>query len=70
MEGLSDLKVEQTFGFSDAGAGRSVTACSVDLSIENANEYTESNISFIEAVIEAGYEDKAIPARRAGKMRE
>ncbi len=70
IEGLPNLKVEQAFELSDASAERSAAACSVDLSIESASEYIKSNITLIEAMIEAGYEDKATLARRADKMRE
>lgn len=70
IEGLPNLKVEQAFELSDASAERSAAACSVDLSIESVSEYIKSNISLIEAMIEAGYEDKATLARRADKMRE
>lgn len=70
IEGLPNLKVEQAFELSDASAERSAAACSVDLSIESVSEYIKSNISLIEAMIEAGYENKATLARRAEKMRE
>lgn len=70
IEGLPNLKVEQAFELSDASAERSAAACSVDLSIESVSEYIKSNISLIEAIIEAGYENKATLARRAEKMRE
>lgn len=70
IEGLPNLKVEQAFELSDASAERSAAACSVDLSIESVSEYIKSNISLIEVMIEAGYENKATLARRAEKMRE
>ncbi|ECK8138552.1 bifunctional aconitate hydratase 2/2-methylisocitrate dehydratase, partial [Campylobacter jejuni] len=70
IEGLPNLKVEQAFELSDASAERSAAACSVDLSIKSVSEYIKSNISLIEAMIEAGYENKATLARRAEKMRE
>lgn len=70
IEGLPNLKVEQAFELSDASAERSAAACSVDLSIESVSEYIHSNISLIEAMIDAGYEDKATLARRADKMRQ
>ena len=70
IEGLPNLKVEQAFELSDASAERSAAACSVDLSIESVSEYIKSNISLIEAMIEAGYENTATLARRAEKMRE
>ncbi|TKX32483.1 bifunctional aconitate hydratase 2/2-methylisocitrate dehydratase [Campylobacter aviculae] len=70
IEGLPNLKVEQAFELSDASAERSAAACTVDLSIESVSEYIKSNISLIEAMIEAGYENKTTLARRAEKMRE
>lgn len=70
IEGLPNLKVEQAFELSDASAERSAAACSVDLSIESVSEYIKSNISLINAMIEAGYEDKKTLARRAEKMKE
>ncbi|KAA6233772.1 bifunctional aconitate hydratase 2/2-methylisocitrate dehydratase [Campylobacter sp. LR264d] len=70
IEGLPNLKVEQAFELSDASAERSAAACSVDLSVESVSEYIKSNIVLIEAMIAAGYENKATLARRAEKMRE
>lgn len=70
IEGLPNLKVEQAFELSDASAERSAAACCVDLSVESVSEYIKSNISLIEAMIAAGYEDKKTLARRAEKMRE
>ncbi|MBM0637059.1 bifunctional aconitate hydratase 2/2-methylisocitrate dehydratase [Campylobacter sp. VicNov18] len=70
IEGLPDLKVEQAFELSDASAERSAAACSVDLSIQSVSEYIQSNISLIQAMIKAGYENKATLARRAEKMQE
>ena len=69
IEGLPNLKVEQAFELSDASAERSAAACSVDLSVESVSEYIRSNIALIEAMIKAGYENKATLQRRADKMR-
>lgn len=69
IEGLPNLKVEQAFELSDASAERSAAACSVDLSVESVSEYIRSNIALIEAMIKAGYENKATLRRRADKMR-
>ncbi len=57
IEGLPDLKVEQAFELSDASAERSAAACSIELNKEPVIEYLKSNITLIEAMIEAGYED-------------
>lgn len=69
IEGLPNLKVEQAFELSDASAERSAAACSVDLSVESVSEYIRSNVALIEAMIKAGYENKATLQRRADKMR-
>ena len=69
IEGLPNLKVEQAFELSDASAERSAAACSVDLSVESVSEYIRSNIALIEAMIKAGYENRATLQRRADKMR-
>lgn len=70
IEGLPNLKVEQAFELSDASAERSAAACCVDLSVESVSEYIKSNITLIEAMIQAGYEDKKTLARRAEKMKK
>lgn len=68
IEGLSNLKVEQAFELSDASAERSAAACVVSLNKEPVIEYIKSNISLIEAMINAGYEDKNTLNRRKEKM--
>ncbi|MCI7046588.1 bifunctional aconitate hydratase 2/2-methylisocitrate dehydratase [Helicobacter sp.] len=70
IEGLPDLKVEQAFELSDASAERSAAACTVALNKEPIIEYLKSNISLIEAMIKAGYQDSATLKRRAQKMQE
>lgn len=70
IEGLPDLKVEQAFELSDASAERSAAACTVALNKEPIIEYLKSNISLIEAMIKAGYQDGATLKRRAQKMQE
>lgn len=70
IEGLESLKVEQAFELSDASAERSAAACCVNLSVESVSEYLKSNISLIDAMIKAGYEDKNTLARRREKMKE
>lgn len=69
IEGLPNLKVEQAFELSDASAERSAAACSVDLSVKSVSEYIRSNVTLIEAMIKAGYENKKTLQRRADKMR-
>ncbi len=54
---------------SDASAERSAAACSIELNKEPVIEYLKSNITLIEAMIEAGYEDSTTLKRRAEKMR-
>lgn len=68
IEGLENLKVEQAFELSDASAERSAAACVVNLDIEPVKEYIKSNVSLIDAMIEAGYESKATLLRRKEKM--
>lgn len=70
IEGLPDLKVEQAFELSDASAERSAAACSVALNKEPIIEYLKSNITLINAMIEAGYQDAKTLQRRAQKMQE
>ncbi|MBZ7980275.1 MULTISPECIES: bifunctional aconitate hydratase 2/2-methylisocitrate dehydratase [unclassified Campylobacter] len=70
IEGLENLKVEQAFELSDASAERSAAACCVNLSKESIAEYLNSNISLIDAMIEAGYEDKNTLLRRKARMQE
>lgn len=70
IEGLPTLKVEQAFELSDASAERSAAACTVRLDKEPVIEYLKSNVTLLEAMAEAGYEDKATLQRRADKMKE
>jgi len=70
IEGLPDLKCEQAFELSDASAERSAAACTVKLNPEPVVEYLKSNITLLESMIEAGYEDHRTLARRISKMEE
>lgn len=70
IEGLENLKVEQAFELSDASAERSAAACCVNLSEESVAEYLKSNISLIDAMVEAGYENKETLLRRKARMQE
>ncbi|MGH1600732.1 bifunctional aconitate hydratase 2/2-methylisocitrate dehydratase [Campylobacter majalis] len=70
IEGLENLKVEQAFELSDASAERSAAACVVALNKEPVIEYIKSNISLIEAMIDAGYSDATTLQRRKQKMQE
>ncbi len=69
IEGLPDLKVEQAFELSDASAERSAAACTVRLNKEPVIEFTKSNVKLLEAMLEAGYEDKRTIQRRIDKMK-
>jgi aconitate hydratase 2/2-methylisocitrate dehydratase len=69
IEGLPKLKVEQAFELSDASAERSAAACAIALDTEPIIEYLKSNITLLEAMIEAGYEDAVTLQRRADKMK-
>lgn len=70
IEGLPDLKVEQAFELSDASAERSAAACTVALNKEPIIEYLKSNITLINAMIKAGYQDSTTLERRAKKMQD
>jgi aconitate hydratase 2/2-methylisocitrate dehydratase len=70
IEGLPNLKVEQAFELSDASAERSAAACTVYLNEEPVVEYMKSNVTLIEAMVEAGYSDARTLQRRADKMKE
>lgn len=70
IEGLPDLKVEQAFELSDASAERSAAACTVKLNKEPVIEYIESNVTLLEAMVRAGYEDSKTIQRRADKMKD
>ena len=69
IEGLPKLKVEQAFELSDASAERSAAACTVALDTEPVIEYLKSNITLLESMIEAGYQDALTLQRRADKMK-
>lgn len=70
IEGLPYLKVEQAFELSDASAERSAAACSIALDKEPIIEYLKSNITLIEAMIRAGYQNAETLKRRAEKMQK
>ncbi len=70
IEGLPFLKVEQAFELSDASAERSAAACTVQLDEEPVKEYIKSNITLIEKMIDAGYQDAKTLERRKKKMEE
>jgi len=66
---IRSLTIEQAFELADASAERSAAACTVDVSEEQVTEYLKSNIKLLEAMIEAGYEDKRTIQRRIDKMK-
>jgi len=70
IEGLPELKVEQAFELADASAERSAAACTVHLNKEPVMEYIKSNVTLLEAMIHAGYQDSKTLQRRADKMKE
>lgn len=70
IEGLPNLKIEQAFELSDASAERSAAACTVRLNKEPVIEYIKSNVTLIEAMVAAGYQDARTLQRRADKMKE
>ncbi|MDH4200848.1 MAG: bifunctional aconitate hydratase 2/2-methylisocitrate dehydratase [Spirochaetia bacterium] len=70
IEGLPDLKAEQSFELSDASAERSAAACTVALNKEPVMEYIKSNITLLEAMIKFGYSDAKTLQRRADAMKK
>ncbi len=70
IQGLPFLKAEQAFELSDASAERSAAACTVELDEEPVVEYIKSNITLIEKMIDAGYQDAKTLERRKKKMEE
>ena len=69
IEGLPKLKAEQAFELSDASAERSAAACAIALDVEPVVEYLKSNITLLESMIVAGYQDAQTLQRRADKMK-
>jgi len=69
IEGLPKLKAEQAFELSDASAERSAAACAIALDVEPVVEYLKSNITLLESMIAAGYQDAQTLQRRADKMK-
>ncbi|MDD3476591.1 MAG: bifunctional aconitate hydratase 2/2-methylisocitrate dehydratase [Sulfurimonas sp.] len=70
IEGMPNMKCEQAFELSDASAERSAAACTVLLNEEPVIEYLKSNVTLLESMIKAGYEDKRTIQRRIDKMKE
>ena len=68
IEGLSQLKIEQAFEFSDASAERSAAGCTVLLDTEPVAEYLRSNITLLRWMIGEGYGDVRTLERRARAM--
>ena len=68
IEGLPDLKVEQAFEFSDASAERSANGCTIRLNKEPVIEFMHSNVSLLQHMIEAGYQDARTLERRINEM--
>src|SRR5471032_2207560 len=68
IEGLPDLKVEQSFELSDASAERSAAGCTVHLNKEPIIEYMTSNIVLMKNMIADGYADKRTLERRIKAM--
>ncbi len=70
IEGLPDLKVEQAFEFSDASAERSANGCTIQLNKQPIIEFINSNITLLEHMIEAGYQDARTLDRRIKEMKK
>ena len=70
MEGLPDLKVEQAFELTDAAAERSAAAATIKLNREPIEEYLNSNIELMEAMIAGGYKDPETLKRRIASVKD
>ncbi len=70
IEGLSSLKVEQAFELTDASAERSAAACTIQLDRAPIEEYLNSNIALMEAMIEGGYSDAKTLRRRIDSVKD
>jgi aconitate hydratase 2/2-methylisocitrate dehydratase len=70
MEGLPDLKVEQAFELTDAAAERSAAAATIKLNREPIEEYLNSNIKLMEAMIEGGYKDAETLKKRIADVKD
>ncbi|VFP78720.1 Aconitate hydratase B [Candidatus Erwinia haradaeae] len=68
IQGLSNLKVEQAFEFSDASAERSAAGCVIDLSQDSVIEYLQSNVTLLKWMISEGYRDSQTIKRRIDQM--
>ena len=70
MEGLPDLKVEQAFELTDAAAERSAAAATIKLGRSTIEEYLNSNIELMEAMIAGGYKDASTLRRRIDNVKD
>ncbi|VFP88147.1 bifunctional aconitate hydratase 2/2-methylisocitrate dehydratase [Candidatus Erwinia haradaeae] len=70
IQGLSDLKVEQAFEFSDSSAERSSAGCVIDLSQDSIIEYLQSNVILLKWMISEGYRDRQAIERRIYQMEQ
>lgn len=58
IEGIDDLSVEEAFELSDASAERSAAACSLALPLETVITNVQQNITELEDLVAAGYQDR------------
>ncbi len=70
MEGLPDLKLEQAFELTDATAERSAAASTIKLSRATVEEYLNSNIALMEAMIKSGYQDADTLRKRIDSVKD
>ena len=70
IEGLPDLKVEQAFELTDAAAERSAAAATIKLNREPIEEYLNSNITLMEAMIAGGYKDPDTLRKRIADVKD
>ncbi|EMG9507371.1 bifunctional aconitate hydratase 2/2-methylisocitrate dehydratase [Proteus mirabilis] len=68
IEGLPELKVEQSFELADASAERSAAGCTIKLDKAPIIEYLQSNIVLLKWMIAEGYGDRRTLERRITAM--
>ncbi|MDH4078058.1 MAG: hypothetical protein OEW29_19185 [Acidimicrobiia bacterium] len=68
IEGMGHLTVEQAFELTDATAERSATAATIALSEQSVEDHLRSGAGLLRSLIDEGYGDAAVLARRAAAM--
>lgn len=68
IEGVDDLSVEEAFELTDASAERSAAGCTVNLPLETVVENVRSNVTFLQSLVEDGYQDAACLKKRIADL--